>query len=169
MSRSFLLWITALLAVACGSTGRGADVSGGANVSFTDYRVGMTLGIVSDGYLVHQGLQGENASLRRASFYSDRRGDLSTKVADDELVAGLIKALDSTGMRTHGKEGGVPASGTATSIEIVQGGEYRHFMYSDGMTPAQLQAYKECRNIFMITYNEIPQYQSATADQVRFD
>ena len=167
-----LLWLALLHLTSCGSMGgttsRGTSSPGTSlQVQFRDPRVGMVLGVVNDQHLRSIGVTGETEDLRRANFYSRKRGDAMTKVASDRIVAGLVQALDSEGFSTYGMEGGSVGSLEGTVIEINTGGRLSHFRYSKGMPPAALEAYQRCRGLFMDVYNVIPQYQSADPNQIR--
>lgn len=169
MRRFLPLLALALLAQACGSTGRRPALSEGARVELTDARIGLTLGIVNDAYLVEQGVEGDTPDLRRSAFYSARRADVWTKVADDELIAGLIRALDREGFARYGSEGTVSGSGAGTALAIATANERRRFMYSRNMSGPELQAYQTCRNAFMDVYNYVPQYQATDPANIRLE
>lgn len=127
----------------------------------------MVLGVVNDQHLRSIGVTGETEDLRRANFYSRKRGDAMTKVASNRVVAGLVEALNGEGFATYGMDGGSVGSLEGTVIEINSGGSLSHFRYSKGMPPGALSAYQRCRALFMDVYNVIPQYQSADPNQIR--
>ena len=89
MLRSPLALVVCLFLVACTSTSGGGSgaptTSDRAKVTLRDYRSELAFTIVNDGYILAQGVEGEDASLRRAAFYSEREADANTKVTDDGL------------------------------------------------------------------------------------
>lgn len=155
---------------ACGSTGgRASDVSDGARVLFSDPRVPITLGIVNDAYLRSIGIEGEDEILRRANFYSTKRGDVTTKVASDKLVSGLIDALERSGVQRYGLAGTAGGGAGGSFLEVTTGNRTRHFQITQGLEPAGVRAYQDCRSIFMDTYNLTPQFQAADPSQIRLE
>lgn len=155
---------------ACGSTGgRSPGGADGARVLYSDPRVPLTLGIVNDAYLRSIGVEGEDEVLRRANFYSTKRGEVTTKVASDAVVSGLVDALEDNGLARFGLAGDAGGGAGGSFLEVEAGGRTRHFQITQGLEPAGVRAYQDCRAIFLDAYNLIPQFQAADPDQIRLE
>jgi len=173
MPRSLLLWFVLLpflgsSSVGCSSTPAAPAERGAARVTLRDARGGLVLSIVNDSLLVEQGVEGQDAAQRRANYASEVRASATTKVAEDELVAGLIEGLEQQGFARFAREAGA-VQPKASVIEVESGGDRRVFAGRDGMSAEEATAYLTCKTLFVDVYNRIPFYQAADESQINLD
>ncbi|MDA1264868.1 MAG: hypothetical protein O2816_07305 [Planctomycetota bacterium] len=165
----------------CASTGgsaRGTSAASPVSVTFRDYRSGVRLTIVNDGYLVKMGIKGENADLRRAAYHSSEDVDLWTKILPDEVMDGLISGLDQEGFREHAQSGPAPretarSSGLTSGLEMIVGGNASHWNYNPSWSitspPAEANRYKKARDGFLDVHRKIEQYARGGVQDFDYD
>lgn len=164
------LW--SLLAPGCGAPGsRPGAGAESTRITLRDYRVGQALTIVNDAYLVSEDVEGADATLRRAAFYSEERADPSTKVAEDDFVAQAVRAIEAQGFARHALPGSAPreAPNATTCLEIAVGGDVRHMVFRPDLPRDAQQAYADSRKVFYDCYNSILQFQAADPSQFHFE
>ncbi len=176
MIRLTLPLLALLCLAACGSTGgsRGSSYVGSSeppvSVTFRDYRSKLVLTLVNDGLLVAKGIEGATPDLRRAAFYSKRDAvNLGTKVASDELMRELVRALEGEGGFTrYCSPGRAPRTGLSTSVEIEAGASVRHWAFRNGMSTEEQRNYRDCRDAVIGVHSATEQYQSASPEDFKF-
>lgn len=170
MHRPFALLFVcslALLAAACSSTGSSND-GAAARVQYRD-RSGQKLTILNDSWLIAHGVAGETPSMRRAAFASEVRQDVTMKVTEDELVAGLVEALESQGFAKYATSPSASAAPKGALLEVERDGRTRQFLASEGLPLEALRTFSDCRSIFIEVYNQIDFFQAADQSQLRLD
>lgn len=176
--RPLLLIVAYLVSAACSSTPGGSQAATGLGTKLTlrDYRsatgpqgAALRLSLVDDSYISSLGVEGVDATHRRASFYSEKRGDVSTKVESDRILEATIQALDQSGFARYAVDGPAPAvSDGSMSLEIVRGDRAQHIIRRRGSNDLErINSMVTCFTIFTEMYNHIEQYQSADPDQMR--
>lgn len=173
MIRLPLLSLVLLLAgAACSSTGGGnrsdLDPAEPLAVTFRDYRSGIRVRVVNDGYLLSRGVEGETPELRRAAYYSSPEVDLMTKVATDLVAGKLIEFLEHQGFFEYADDGPAPpetakADRLTTSIEVSVDGEARSWLFERAWTsasppPREAKRYVVAKNGFLDLHGLIEQY-----------
>ena len=173
MARSLLLWFALLpflgsSTAGCSSTPKAPATSDAARVTLRDARGGPVLSIVNDSLLLEQGVAGADAIQRRATYASEVRASATTKVAEDELVAGLIQGLEQQGFARFSRDGS-EVQPKASILEIESGGRRRVFAGREGMSGEEATAYITCKALFVDVYNRIPFYQAAHESQINLE
>jgi len=136
-----------------------------ASITLRDYRSGIVLSLINDSVLVERHMAGDNASLRRAAYYSQLDRQATDKVTDDALVAGILEAFDDRGFFRLAKAGQAPerVQEATTSLEVSRDGRSAHMLFSMRMPRSSQEAYRDCRKVFSEVYNRIDQYHSTSS------
>lgn len=159
MIRSFLLPTLALV-LGSGCASSGGDGSGGP----TSLRVSL-IGYGSNSFeLVSTSHTG------RLEFYSQERGDASTKVQADEVMQALVERLEDLGFEDYAHEGGAPdpeggGGVVRRAIEIERNGIRSWWALAARSSGDEKVAFSTAMRDFLKLFNATQGFQSVTNEE----
>lgn len=150
----YLLLLCVTIACAGPSTSSAAPLEGPARVTFRDYRSAQHLALVDAGHT------------DRVALYSDKRNDAALKVASDDIMSALVEFIESSDFAQYARPGAAPGGGNewAQSIEVSAGGTTRHILARKNIQAGHAATFREVRDAFLATYNNIFQLQAIDAE-----
>jgi len=114
-----------------GGSGRPAITGHPQRVAYYDFRTRLHIELVNESHT------------DRVEQYSEKRADASRKVQSDEVLEGLVDALEGAGFKKLSLAGGAPlggGEGVMMAVEIEDGDELRHVLGVKGMPAKDKQS-----------------------------
>lgn len=166
-SPNWVLLVGALFALflgpGCAGSGVAEEGSGTpTRVLLRDYRTGLELELVNDAYD------------DRVTYYSSSRnlGETGRKFTEDEMLDGLLAVLDDQGWAGYAQQGSAPRDGArviSSAIELERNGQTTHWKIGDGSERDMRQAFVNCKQVFVVLYQQTPGFQAIENNDGSFD
>ncbi|MGD2018717.1 MAG: hypothetical protein PVJ89_11410 [Planctomycetota bacterium] len=156
---------------ACAGTGSAAgnSTSTAGKIVFRDYQAGREMTLISSSMLADLGYEGDTYEARRLAYYSEWSEDSSTtrrrasKACHDDAIAGLLQALDESGLGAMTTPGPAAPAGQALgkeqSFEITVNGRTRHVTRTSSQQ-RDLLAFTNFMTLYVEVYNAYQGYNS---------